>query len=188
MCSFRVPEFNSQHGGLQPSVMGSDALFWCVWIQILCTYIHKVNKPFFKKNYVYECFACMYGCVPHCAVPEEARRGRWRSSWTLELKLQPVVSCANAGLQTKVPWKRSQCSELPRRLCSPLVLFKSFLWDTLPPGIPAVWSSSLKGCINSQNTNLSLSGFSAQKPVNFSDTFLKRVCSPALWFLNHLRF
>jgi hypothetical protein len=25
-------EFNSQqlHGGLQPSVMGSDALFWCV--------------------------------------------------------------------------------------------------------------------------------------------------------------
>jgi hypothetical protein len=27
----RVPEFNSQepHGDLQPSVMGSDALFWC---------------------------------------------------------------------------------------------------------------------------------------------------------------
>jgi hypothetical protein len=26
------PEFNSQqpHGGSQPSVMGSDALFWCV--------------------------------------------------------------------------------------------------------------------------------------------------------------
>jgi hypothetical protein len=31
-CSSRGPEFNSQqpHGGSQPSVMGSDALFWCV--------------------------------------------------------------------------------------------------------------------------------------------------------------
>jgi hypothetical protein len=31
-CSSRDPEFNSQqpHGGSQPSVMGSDALFWCV--------------------------------------------------------------------------------------------------------------------------------------------------------------
>jgi len=31
-CSSRGPEFNSQqpHGGLQPSVMGSNALFWCV--------------------------------------------------------------------------------------------------------------------------------------------------------------
>jgi hypothetical protein len=30
--SSRGPEFNSQqsHGGSQPSVMGSDALFWCV--------------------------------------------------------------------------------------------------------------------------------------------------------------
>jgi hypothetical protein len=30
--SSRDPEFNSQqpHGGSQPSVMGSDALFWCV--------------------------------------------------------------------------------------------------------------------------------------------------------------
>jgi len=29
---YRGPEFNSQqpHGGSQPSVMGSDALFWCV--------------------------------------------------------------------------------------------------------------------------------------------------------------
>jgi len=33
-CSSRGPEFNSQqpHGGLQPSVMGSDALFWCVCV------------------------------------------------------------------------------------------------------------------------------------------------------------
>ena len=31
-CSSRGPEFNSQqpHGGSQPSVMGSDALFWYV--------------------------------------------------------------------------------------------------------------------------------------------------------------
>jgi hypothetical protein len=31
-CSSRGPEFNSQHpyGGSQPSVMGSDALYWCV--------------------------------------------------------------------------------------------------------------------------------------------------------------
>jgi hypothetical protein len=31
-CSSREPEFKSQQsqGDLQPSVMGSDALFWCV--------------------------------------------------------------------------------------------------------------------------------------------------------------
>ena len=31
-CSSRGPEFNSQHphGGSQPSVMGSNAVFWCV--------------------------------------------------------------------------------------------------------------------------------------------------------------
>jgi hypothetical protein len=31
-CSSRGPEFNSQHphGGLYPSIMESDALFWCV--------------------------------------------------------------------------------------------------------------------------------------------------------------
>jgi hypothetical protein len=31
-CSSRNPDVNSQqpHGGSQPSVMGSDALFWCV--------------------------------------------------------------------------------------------------------------------------------------------------------------
>jgi hypothetical protein len=31
-CCSRGPEFNSQqpHGGSQPSVMGYDALFWCV--------------------------------------------------------------------------------------------------------------------------------------------------------------
>jgi hypothetical protein len=31
-CSSRGPEFNSQqsHGGSQPSILGSNALFWCV--------------------------------------------------------------------------------------------------------------------------------------------------------------
>ena len=31
-CSSRGPKFNSQHphGGSQPSVMGSNAFFWCV--------------------------------------------------------------------------------------------------------------------------------------------------------------
>jgi hypothetical protein len=30
--------------------MGSDALFWCVWRQLQCTHIHKINKiNFFKK-------------------------------------------------------------------------------------------------------------------------------------------
>jgi hypothetical protein len=45
-CSSRGPEFNfqQQHGGSQPSVMGSDALFWCVWRQLQCTHIHKINN------------------------------------------------------------------------------------------------------------------------------------------------
>jgi hypothetical protein len=40
-CSFEGPEFKSQqpHGGSQPSVMKSDALFWSIWGQLHCTYI-----------------------------------------------------------------------------------------------------------------------------------------------------
>jgi len=40
-CSSRGPEleFQQPHGGSQPSVVGSDALFWCVWRQLQCTYI-----------------------------------------------------------------------------------------------------------------------------------------------------
>jgi hypothetical protein len=43
-CSSRGPEFNSQqpHGGSQPSVIGSDALFWCVLRQLQCT-LNKIN-------------------------------------------------------------------------------------------------------------------------------------------------
>jgi len=41
-CSSRSPEFNSQqpHGGLQPSEIKSDTLFWCVWRQLQCIHIH----------------------------------------------------------------------------------------------------------------------------------------------------
>jgi hypothetical protein len=44
--SSRGPEFNSQqpHGGSQPFVMGSDALFWGIRRQLPCTHIHRVNK------------------------------------------------------------------------------------------------------------------------------------------------
>ena len=39
-------EFKSQqpHGGSQPSVMRSDALFWGVWRQLQCTYIYLGNN------------------------------------------------------------------------------------------------------------------------------------------------
>jgi hypothetical protein len=44
-CSSRGPEFNSQQpqDGSQPSVMRSDALFWCVRRQLRFTHINK-NK------------------------------------------------------------------------------------------------------------------------------------------------
>jgi hypothetical protein len=49
-CSSRGPDFNSQqaHGSSQPSVMGSDTLFWCVCRQQQCTHIHEINL--FKKE------------------------------------------------------------------------------------------------------------------------------------------
>jgi hypothetical protein len=49
-CSSRGPEFNSKqpHGGSQPSVMGSEALFWCVWAQWQCADTHQINKSFIK--------------------------------------------------------------------------------------------------------------------------------------------
>jgi hypothetical protein len=51
-CSCKGPEFKSQqpHGGSQPSVMRSDALFWCVWRQLQCTHIHKINDSLKKKS------------------------------------------------------------------------------------------------------------------------------------------
>jgi hypothetical protein len=40
-CSSEGTEFKSQqpHSCSQPPVMRSDALFWCVWRQLQCTYI-----------------------------------------------------------------------------------------------------------------------------------------------------
>jgi hypothetical protein len=45
-CSSRGPEFSSQqlHGSSQPFVMGSSALYWCVWRQLQCTHINNINK------------------------------------------------------------------------------------------------------------------------------------------------
>jgi hypothetical protein len=43
-CSSGGPEFKSQqpHGGSQPSVMGSDALFWV--LKTATVYVHIINK------------------------------------------------------------------------------------------------------------------------------------------------
>jgi hypothetical protein len=40
-CSFEGPMFKSQqpHGGSQPPIVRSDALFWCVIKQLQCTYV-----------------------------------------------------------------------------------------------------------------------------------------------------
>jgi hypothetical protein len=51
-CSSEGPEFNSQqpHGGSQPSVIGSNALFCCIRRQRQCTHIYKINKSLKKKR------------------------------------------------------------------------------------------------------------------------------------------
>jgi hypothetical protein len=42
----RGSEFKSQQprGSSQPIVMQPDALFWCVWRQLPCTHMHKINN------------------------------------------------------------------------------------------------------------------------------------------------
>jgi hypothetical protein len=49
VCSFRGPEFNSHqpHGGSQPSIMGSDALFWC--LRRVTVYSQASNKQTNKQ-------------------------------------------------------------------------------------------------------------------------------------------
>jgi hypothetical protein len=44
-CSSEGPEFKSQqpHGGSQPSVMTSDAIFWCC-LKTATVYLHIINK------------------------------------------------------------------------------------------------------------------------------------------------
>jgi hypothetical protein len=52
-CSSEGPEFKSQqpHGGLQPSIMRSDALFWCIWRQLQSSYLFTIiNKSLKKKK------------------------------------------------------------------------------------------------------------------------------------------
>jgi hypothetical protein len=52
---FSFSFFLIPHGGSQPSVMGSDVLFWCVWRGQWCTHIHKINKYILNYLlYVYE--------------------------------------------------------------------------------------------------------------------------------------
>jgi hypothetical protein len=55
-CSSEGPEFKSQqpHGGSQPSVMGSNALFWCVWRQLQYTVCHTVYIQYDKTKH----FSC----------------------------------------------------------------------------------------------------------------------------------
>jgi hypothetical protein len=52
-CSSRGLEFNSQqpHGGSQPSVMGSDALFWC--LKRVTVYSHTLKKKKRKNKKFY---------------------------------------------------------------------------------------------------------------------------------------
>jgi hypothetical protein len=49
-CSSEGPEFKSQqpHSGSQPSVMRSDALFWC--LKIATVYSHIINKSLKKEK------------------------------------------------------------------------------------------------------------------------------------------
>jgi hypothetical protein len=41
------------HGSSQPSVIGSDALFWCVSRQQQCTHIHKNKHIFLRKELLF---------------------------------------------------------------------------------------------------------------------------------------
>jgi len=82
-CSSRGPEFKSQqtHGGSQPSVMRSDALFWCVWRQWQCAHRHKINKS--KKQVgeerVYSAFASpVLFIVKGSQDKNPSRVGTWR--------------------------------------------------------------------------------------------------------------
>ena len=140
-CSSSGPEFKSQelHGSSQPSVVGSNALFWCVWRQLQCTHIHKINK--FQKNtslvqqielcswYVYfglawapyvewiDVCVCNESCVTKHKdiVPEGAKGG-----YHMELELQTVgIYQVGSRNWTWVLWKNSHCSHLLSHLSWP---------------------------------------------------------------------
>ena len=77
-CSSRGPEFKSQqpHGGSQPSVIGSDALFWCV----KCTHIHEINK----KNKDISCVMVAYTFNPGTQEAEAGKSLSSKSAWSIE--------------------------------------------------------------------------------------------------------
>ena len=98
-CSSRGPEFNSQqtHGGSQPFVMGSDALFWCVWSARTHTYIHSGTHAYIKYNFLTDLFVWMI-CLH---VYLKVSRGHW-------IPLQMVVSHhVVAGNWTQDLWKNT---------------------------------------------------------------------------------
>jgi hypothetical protein len=51
-CLSKGPEFKSQqpHGGSQPSVMGSEALFWCVCLKIATVYLDIIINKSLKRT------------------------------------------------------------------------------------------------------------------------------------------
>jgi hypothetical protein len=75
-CSSGGPEFDSQQprGGSQPSVMGSNTLFWCTWRQLQCTHVF---------------YLVTFGChlsEACCFLMRDGkgviqREWRWRGSW-----------------------------------------------------------------------------------------------------------
>jgi hypothetical protein len=64
-CSSRGPEFNSQqpHGGLQPSIMGPDALFWHIGHMCMYRSYTYILKLSWKKKKNYCVYLWMWVCV-----------------------------------------------------------------------------------------------------------------------------
>jgi hypothetical protein len=83
--SSRGPGINSQqsHGGSQPSVMGSDALFWCVWGQLQCTHIH--NAALLNPQLVYYEVLNARGCS-FCPLEELRKSGQLQLQCNLDLR------------------------------------------------------------------------------------------------------
>jgi hypothetical protein len=99
-----APEFNSQqpHGGSQPFVMGSDALFWCVWRKLQCTHIHKIINNSSKKTKKKK--------EGRKERKKEGKKERTKNKAELSL-LYPFASCSNWCLHLQ-PQHRKQPSKL----------------------------------------------------------------------------
>jgi hypothetical protein len=110
-CSSRGSEFSSQqlHGGSQPSVMGSDALLWCVWGQLHCTHIYKINlKYIFKVRYF------LNQSQPDLVSSRPARTIEWDPFSKAKTK-KTLKSCQSANIAQSSP------------LCTPLI--KVIIWN-----------------------------------------------------------